>query len=1005
MPTQSSTTVASRLVVAATVAALSLSVAADTRYWADTNGDTASFNAVDSWDPAPTAMSDVEADTLVLNKGVDKIAQVGTGDNVTVATLYVGWGTTNGTDMAESWDKGGRLDVTGGLLTVTNCFRLGGGYSDKSNNVVNVTGGRVVAGKLRTSDCSNDGGKKSETINVSGTGVFEIATDEAQLATYSGGETFVNVLDGGTFTGDQNLDIGRAGKATFTLDGGTVSLSDGKDVNVGRNWWAGSGNGKLEIKAGNWTSGNVYVGQGNGGSATGELVISGGNVSMKSVRVGANNGTGTFRLSNAVVNTTEDSTIAVNSDSKGTMIIDSGKFASAGNQFRIGEKGVGVLTMNGGELTANYALELNGSSESVAEGTTLNLNGGTITVGQVNTKTELTTATINWNGGILSSNGESDNFGGFFPASAYIKVNVLGGGAIYETKSGRESNSEKIDQPLAGVGAFTKRGGGTLSLNGALDLKGGFKVEGGTLNVSNLARTRFIEISVDAGCTLNLNGASVEVASYKVAGQPKAAGTYSEQGGTITVLSTETLTPASATWTNADGDNDVTNPNNWIVFNAAGEELLEAVVPAAGLPITVIYGPNLPSFATFTDVTWVVEDDVCSEGFSRPDVLKTAAVWYDPSDTNTLTVSDGKVTAMANKGIAGADLDLERRATNKDGAALSTEGFNGRQSLFYDGGSGYRSKNSFPGELTADVERTLFAVAKGDNAKMVMLSVAKNASSDEEGRHLLLAHGGDWGRAYKVGMSNNSGGWEGKTVDFAESHSNTAYVFGGRTAKLTEGGADERSVISSVVSATGSARLSSTNIVSMPKGHEGLDYRVYYGAFEIGMSWVDCDSDGYQGEALIFTNALSDAEMDEVNAYLKAKWLDAMQVMPDFDSLVVNAQVDLGGATRTFEKLSGSGSFVDGTVVVTGDLVVTVNPDGTVVAPSFDKLVLGPSARLVVNGAKNLPTGNAIDIISFASLDGAFAAAVGDKNQRVLPRYFEDHVSARRGTGLSVVLR
>jgi uncharacterized 2Fe-2S/4Fe-4S cluster protein (DUF4445 family) len=63
--------------------------------------------------------------------------------------------------------------------------------------------------------------------------------------------------------------------------------------------------------------------------------------------------------------------------------------------------------------------------------------------------------------------------------------------------------------------------------------------------------------------------------------------------------------------------------------------------------------------------------------------------------------------------------------------------------------------------------------------------------------------------------------------------------------------------------------------------------------------------------------------MDAVNAYLKGKWLDS-NAMPDFDSLVVNAQVDLGGATRTFEKLSGSGSFVDGTVVLIGDLVVTV---------------------------------------------------------------------------------
>ena len=509
----------------------------DTRYWVDSNGAEASFGARESWDPKPKTLDGLALDTLVLNKGVDKTATIGPGDEVSVKTLYVGWGTTNGTDMAAKYDRGGRLDVTGGTLSVTDYFRLGGGYSDHSNNVVNVTGGRVVASRLRTSDCSRDGGKKCETLNVSGTGVFEIAADEALLATYSGGETFVNVTDGGTFTGDQHIDIGRAGKATFTLDGGTVSLSDGKDVNVGRNWNAGSGDGTLAIKSGSWTSGSVYVGQGSRGAATGELVISGGTVNMKRVKVGVNQGTGTFRLSNAVVNTTADSGIGIDADSTGTMVIESGKFVSAGDQFRIGEKGTGVLIMNGGELTANIALELNGSSESTAQDTMFIFNGGKITVGQINTKTSLTTATMMWNGGVLSCNGNADDWGGIFPASEYINVKVLGGGAIYETAAGRETESETIAQPLSGSGAFTKRGGGTLNLTGALDLKGGFKVEGGTLNIGRgaLARTTFMELSVAKDSVLNLNGAAVWVASYTLDGVAQPEGTYNAQGGTVTV--------------------------------------------------------------------------------------------------------------------------------------------------------------------------------------------------------------------------------------------------------------------------------------------------------------------------------------------------------------------------------------------------------------------------------------------------------------------------------------
>ena len=447
----------SRLAVAASVAALSLSAAADTRFWSDANGDTASFNAVDSWDPAPSAMSDVASDTLVLNKGVDKTATVGPGDEVSVKTLYVGWGTTNGTDMAAKYDRGGRLDVTGGTLSVTDHFRLGGGYSDKSNNVVNITGGRVIAAKLRTSDCSNNEGNKSETLNVSGSGVFEIATGEAQLATYSGGETFVNVTDGGTFTGDQSLIIGYNGKASFTLDGGTISVGA---VTVGRS-----------------------------------------------------------------------------ASSSGKLTIESGTFAAGGSQLRIGERGSAVFTMNGGSLTANIALELNGSSESTSEDTMFIFNGGRINVGQINTKTTLATATMMWNGGVLSCNGKADSWGGIFPKSDYIKVNVLGGGAIYETAAGRESKSETIAQPLSGSGAFTKRGGGTLNLTGALDLKGGFKVEGGTLNIGRgaLARTTFMELSVAKDSVLNLNGAAVWVASYTLDGVAQPEGTYNAHGGTVTV--------------------------------------------------------------------------------------------------------------------------------------------------------------------------------------------------------------------------------------------------------------------------------------------------------------------------------------------------------------------------------------------------------------------------------------------------------------------------------------
>ena len=999
-------------------ATLASTTFADVRFWADENGDTALFNSAASWDPAPASMDDVAEDTLALNKGVDKIATVGNGDSVSVGTLYVGWGTTNGTDMAAKYDFGGRLDVTGGTLNVTNIFWIGGSYSDNNSNVVNVTGGRIEAFKLRTSDCNSGGGKKTDTLNISGTGVVSVSgSEEARFATYSGGETHVNVF-GGQYLSTKAMNIGHGGKTVFVLDGGEVDIGS-NDANVGCNFWNGSGNGKLEIKSGTWTSGTVNVGQGMGGSATGELIISGGTVNMKRVYVGLDSGTATFRLSGGTtVTTTSDSVIAKGSKSVGTMIVDSGRYIAGGQQFRIGEKGVGVLTMNGGSLEADIALELNGSSESVAVGTTLNLNGGRISVGQVNTKATQTTATINWNGGTLTCNGHADSWGGIFPASEYIVVNVLGGGAIYETAEGRESKNETIAQPLAGGGAFVKRGGGTMNLTGALDLKGGFKVEGGTLNIAadKIARTNFKEIVVSEGCTLNLNGASVAVEKYVLNGDEQSVGTYSAHNGTIRVMSPEEYVPASARWTNANGDNDTANPGNWVTWNAAGEEILDA--PTADTPITVPYASGTPSFEGFSDVTWAVESNVLAEGYHRPDIIKTAAAWYDPSDTSTLTIDNGKVTGIANKGtiLANSDeqvgLDLVLRTQSHPAPSFSTGGFNGRQSIYFgdsaDSVSGFKSERYFPNDFPANGGRTMFAVAQGNVNNMIMLTIAKGSKNTEEGKSILLAHkaeSGNYGAAYKVGSWNDSGSkWEAKKASFDGVVTDAPYVFAGRTAL---GDGDERKVMSSALSADGT-KIGQLEPLSfnMPAGEDGTRFNVYYGSFEVNVGWLlQNDTVGYQGEALIFTNALSDAEMDEVNAYLKAKWLDPVVSMPNIDKLVINATNDLAGTTRTYTNVSGCGWFVDGTVVVTGDIVVTVNPDQSVVAPSFDKLVLGQNARLIVKGAKNLLTTDRINILAFNLLDGQFASVVGENGVKVKCRYEEDHVCAKRDAGLGVILR
>ena len=140
-------------------------------YWADTNGVCESFTRAASWDPAPEGTF-APTDTLVLNKGYDKVALFSEGD-ATAAALYVGWGTYDGgRSFSTSRCLGGRLDVTGGTLAITNYLFIGG-YSSPYSNIVNVTGGRLVAGILRMGDYyDSKSNGKCDVLRISGVGAL-----------------------------------------------------------------------------------------------------------------------------------------------------------------------------------------------------------------------------------------------------------------------------------------------------------------------------------------------------------------------------------------------------------------------------------------------------------------------------------------------------------------------------------------------------------------------------------------------------------------------------------------------------------------------------------------------------------------------------------------------------------------------------------------------------------------------------------------------------------------
>ena len=941
------------------------------RYWSDENGDEARFADGQSWFPAPESGLQAD-DLLVLNKGVDKVAKMEYGDAVTVSKLYVGWGTLDGgATMSAADDKGGRLDMTGGTLNVTDEFYIGAAFSDNSNNVVNVTGGHVTAGRLRTGECASNGGK-SNTLNISGAGtVFETTAAETRFSTYNLGTTYVNVTDGAQFTSSQQMSVAYSGTAKLVISNATVNVAGATIAN------GGGSIGVVEVRDGIvYNNGNLRIGNASG--ASGSLTIDGG----------------------AWTNTSGTVYVGSASGGTGTLAVNAGEFYFD-KIMRVGSGGYGRLVIGGTGVVVDGTSDNNylcfGSSDSI-----IRLNAG----GKLQLRSILrdnnANGVVEFNGGEMIKPVEQGAYGGAVGSTVideHHTVKILTGGMVFNTAGYKSKiNGSVVCQENSG--GIRKKGAGTLTISPnsgkTVSFNGPIYVDEGTLEFGSgvqFPADGFVDVvRVAPGATLKLpQGTVLTCRVWDIEG--------AVEGGTVTQEPDYGLKFASMiVWTGAACDDDIWNPENYRVCDQYGRTMYEQPITiTADTPITVPHGADLPSFEGMNDVSYEITQDI--EGMTVPDFLATAAAWYDPSDGNTLTFDvNNKVTGIQNKGSVGADLDLVLRSSSKDGGVLSNDKFFGQDSIYLSNASGYRSTGYFPADVQASGPRTMFAVANGGD--MCIISSAQ-PNSNEEGRSLLLAQSGyNFGYGYQVSYyDESSSSWKTRKATF-ERTINEPYVYSGRTA-LGEGGYN--TIMSSAIDAAGNENGNMVSNIYMPIPEEGENpqLRAYYGTFEI--NGFSSDATGYLGEALIFTNALTDAQMSEVQSYLKAKWLTMR--LPEYERIVLNADVDLRGTTRTLEALYGGGSFTTGTIVLNGTLTIAVAADGSVVAPSFDRLVLGPDAKLVVKGAKNLPTQSTINIIPFNSIEGEFKTLEGDNKVKVRVYYAADRICARREAGFVLHLR
>jgi len=132
---------------------------------------------------------------------------------------------------------------------------------------------------------------------------------------------------------------------------------------------------------------------------------------------------------------------------------------------------------------------------------------------------------------------------------------------------------------------------------------------------------------------------------------------------------------------------------------------------------------------------------------------------------------------------------------------------------------------------------------------------------------------------------------------------------------------------------------------------------------------------GEVGELLVYNRTLSEGERVEVEEYLMDKWLSGVVTSGDLpEEMIVELShggiMNLNNTSQTISTViggPGGGSVVNGTLTITDALIITLDENGNTLTPlSFDNVVFGPNAKLIVNGMEYAK--GAIDLFTASSV-------------------------------------
>lgn len=448
------------------------------------------------------------------------------------------------------------LNNSGSISAVNMSAGFNGGNATtapKGSITLNGTSTLNVANTINLAESANS----NFSLTLNGTSALAQTANAAQTRV-GGGDGAVGLLhiNGGTATFERDLVLGYAGTSTgrLTLDAGTLNLASGAE---------------------RWLILNNLLG------SKGELTINGGSVNLS---------------------TNSDIRFSTNAAAAGTSFVtlNSGSITGhAGN--------------NNGVPSATSVIDLNNASNTGTVNNSFNLNGGTLTIGQIITGNDSGTVAFNFNGGLLKAGGSNVNFlnlGGLNQTA-----NVLAGGAKIDTNGFNITLPQPLVPGIAGDGGLIKSGVGSLTLSGFDTYTGATSVTGGTLTLQGSSATSGVTVNgsgaklvvpggttiaspvvltsgaIDSGGTINQLTVANNVANTLDAGSGFAAPYFGEN---LTFSGAATIN-VQATGTNVTRNFQVTN----LTTNAAGKVVVNATNTQGAWTSGVDY-PVIETFGTYT---------------------------------------------------------------------------------------------------------------------------------------------------------------------------------------------------------------------------------------------------------------------------------------------------------------------------------------------------------------------------------------------------------------------